>query len=73
MTNEKIKLFLVDDDAVFLKALEIKICLLPSHKAVLSLSVFIVLMLLISGKSNIVYGVVLLVNFLAYILLIIHP
>ncbi|MBX7163815.1 MAG: hypothetical protein K1X49_08970 [Saprospiraceae bacterium] len=45
----------------------------PKSIILLSLSVFIVFMSLISGKSNIVYGVVLLVNFLAYIFLIIHP
>lgn len=39
----------------------------------LGLSVFIVMLSLSSGKSNIVYGVVLLVNLLAFIFLIIHP
>lgn len=39
----------------------------------LGLSVFIVLLSLSRGKTNIVYGVVLLVNLLAYIFLIIYP
>lgn len=39
----------------------------------LALSVFTVMLSLSSGKSNIVYGVVLLVNLFAFIFLIIHP
>jgi Ca2+:H+ antiporter len=39
----------------------------------LALSVFIVLLSLSGSKTNIVYGVVLLVNLVAYIFLIIHP
>ncbi len=39
----------------------------------LGLSVFIVMLSLSSGKSNIVYGVVLLVNLFAYIFLMIYP
>ncbi len=39
----------------------------------LGLSVFIVMLSLASGRTNIVYGVVLLVNLLAFIFLIIHP
>jgi Ca2+:H+ antiporter len=39
----------------------------------LGLSVFIVLLSLSGSRTNIVYGVVLLVNLLAYIFLIIHP
>jgi len=39
----------------------------------LGLSVFTVILSLISGRSNIVYGVVLLVNLMAFVFLIIHP
>ncbi|MGV8094654.1 MAG: calcium:proton antiporter [Mangrovibacterium sp.] len=39
----------------------------------LGLSVFTVLLSLTSGRTNIVYGVVLLVNLLAFIFLVIHP
>ena len=39
----------------------------------LALSVFTVMLSLGSGKSNLVYGVVLLVNLMAFIFLIIHP
>lgn len=39
----------------------------------LALSVFIVLLSLASGRTNIVYGVVLLVNLMAFIFLVIHP
>ena len=39
----------------------------------LGLSVFIVMLSLSSGKSNIVYGVVLLVNLFAFVFLIIYP
>ncbi|MGE5394883.1 MAG: calcium:proton antiporter [Candidatus Saccharibacteria bacterium] len=39
----------------------------------LGLSVFIVMLSLISGRTNIVYGAVLLVNLMAYIFLIINP
>jgi len=39
----------------------------------LGLSVFIVMLSLASGRTNIVYGVVLLVNLLAFIFLVIHP
>jgi len=39
----------------------------------LALSVFIVMLSLASGRTNIVYGVVLLVNLLAFIFMIIHP
>ncbi len=39
----------------------------------LGLSVFIVMLSLASGRTNIVYGVVLLVNLLAFIFMIIHP
>jgi Ca2+:H+ antiporter len=39
----------------------------------LGLSVFIVMLSLASGRTNIVYGVVLLVNLFAFIFLIIHP
>lgn len=39
----------------------------------LCLSVFTVMLSLSSGRSNIIYGVVLLVNFFAFIFLIIHP
>jgi len=39
----------------------------------LALSVFIVMLSLISGKSNIIYGVVLLVNLFAFIFLVIYP
>ncbi|MEI6947179.1 ionic transporter y4hA [Paraflavisolibacter sp. H34] len=39
----------------------------------LGLSVFTVMLSLASGRTNIVYGVVLLVNLLAFIFLIIHP
>ena len=39
----------------------------------LGLSVFTVMLSLSSGRSNIVYGVVLLVNLAAYIFMIIHP
>ncbi|HEY0744204.1 MAG TPA: ionic transporter y4hA [Chryseosolibacter sp.] len=39
----------------------------------LGLSVFIVMLSLASGRTNIVYGVVLLVNLLAFIFLIIYP
>jgi Ca2+:H+ antiporter len=39
----------------------------------LGLSVFTVMLSLISGRSNIVYGVVLLVNLMAFVFLIIHP
>lgn len=39
----------------------------------LGLSVFIVMLSLASGRTNIVYGVVLLINLLAFIFLIIHP
>lgn len=39
----------------------------------LALSVFTVMLSLTSGRSNIIYGVVLLVNLLAYIALIIYP
>jgi Ca2+:H+ antiporter len=39
----------------------------------LTLSVFIVMLSLASGRTNIVYGVVLLVNLFAYIFLIIYP
>ncbi|NCU05703.1 MAG: ionic transporter y4hA [Chitinophagaceae bacterium] len=39
----------------------------------LALSVFIVLLSLASGRTNVVYGAVLLVNLFAFIFLIIHP
>lgn len=39
----------------------------------LGLSVFIVMLSLISGRTNIVYGVVLLVNLFAFIFLVIYP
>ncbi len=39
----------------------------------LGLSVFTVMLSLISGRSNIVYGAVLLVNLMAFVYLIIHP
>lgn len=39
----------------------------------LGLSVFIVMLSLATGRTNVVYGVVLLVNLLAFIFLIIHP
>ena len=39
----------------------------------LALSIFIVMLSLASGRTNIVYGAVLLVNLLAFIFLIIHP
>lgn len=39
----------------------------------LALSVFTVMLSLISGRSNVVYGAVLLVNLFAFIYLIIHP
>ena len=39
----------------------------------LSLSVFTVMLSLSSGRTNIVYGAVLLVNLLAFIFMIIHP
>ena len=39
----------------------------------LGLSVFIVMLSLASGRTNIVYGVVLLVNLFAFIFLIIYP
>jgi Ca2+:H+ antiporter len=39
----------------------------------LTLSVFIVLLSLASGRTNVVYGAVLLVNLIAFIFMIIHP
>ncbi|RZJ30214.1 MAG: ionic transporter y4hA, partial [Chryseobacterium sp.] len=39
----------------------------------LGLSVFILMLSLASGRTNIVYGAVLLVNLVAFIFLIIHP
>lgn len=39
----------------------------------LAISIFTVMLSLIGGRSNAVYGVVLLVNFVAYIFLTIHP
>ena len=39
----------------------------------LGLSVFTVMISLSSGRSNIIYGVVLLVNLIAFIFMIIHP
>lgn len=39
----------------------------------LALSVFIVLLSLASGRTNVVYGAVLLVNLIAFIFMIIHP
>jgi len=39
----------------------------------LGLSVFTVMLSLSSGRSNIVYGAVLLVNLMAFIYLTIHP
>jgi Ca2+:H+ antiporter len=39
----------------------------------LGLSIFIVMLSLASGRTNIVYGAVLLVNLFAFIFLIIHP
>ena len=39
----------------------------------LGLSVFIVMLSLASGRTNVVYGVVLLVNLIAFIFLVIHP
>jgi Ca2+:H+ antiporter len=39
----------------------------------LGLSVFIVVLSLVSGRTNIVYGAVLLVNLCAYIFLVINP
>ncbi len=39
----------------------------------LGLSVFIVMLSLATGRTNIVYGIVLLINLLAFIFLIIHP
>lgn len=39
----------------------------------LGLSVFIVMLSLSSGRSNIVYGVVLLINLIAFVFMIIHP
>ena len=39
----------------------------------LGLSVFIVMLSLASGRTNVVYGVVLLLNLLAFVFLIIYP
>jgi Ca2+:H+ antiporter len=54
---------------------DIKIILGLDVKSIilLGLSVFTVMLSLISGRSNIVYGAVLLVNLMAFVFLIIHP
>ena len=61
--------------AVFCSVFNMKIILGLDIKSIilLGLSVFTVMLSLISGRSNIVYGVVLLVNLMAFIFLIIHP
>ena len=61
--------------AVVCSILDMKIILGLDIKSIilLGLSVFTVMLSLISGRSNIVYGVVLLVNLLAFVFLIIHP
>lgn len=54
---------------------DMKIILGLDNKSIilLGLSVFIVMLSLISGRTNLIYGVVLLVNLLTFIFLIIHP
>ncbi|HYJ37849.1 MAG TPA: ionic transporter y4hA [Chitinophagaceae bacterium] len=61
--------------AVVSSTLNMKITLGLDTKSIilLGLSVFIVMLSLASGRTNIVYGVVLLVNLLAFIFLVIHP
>ncbi len=61
--------------AVVSSLLDMKIILGLDLKSIilLGLSVVIVLLSLVSGRSNIIYGVVLLVNLLAFIFLIIYP
>jgi Ca2+:H+ antiporter len=61
--------------AIVCSILDIKIVLGLDAKSIilLGLSIFTVVLSLISGRSNVVYGVVLLVNLMAFIFLIIFP
>jgi Ca2+:H+ antiporter len=61
--------------AVISSAYDMQIILGLDIKSIilLGLSVFIVMLSLASGRTNVVYGVVLLVNLLAFIFLVIHP
>lgn len=61
--------------AIVCSIFDIKIILGLDIKSIilLGLSVFTVMLSLISGRSNIVYGVVLLVNLMAFVFLIIYP
>jgi Ca2+:H+ antiporter len=61
--------------AVVSRILDMNIILGLDIKSIilLGLSVFIVMLSLASGRTNIIYGVVLLVNLLAFIFLVIYP
>lgn len=61
--------------AVVAGMLDMKIALGLDIKSIilLGLSVFIIMLSLVTGRTNIVYGVVLLVNLFAFIFLVIHP
>jgi Ca2+:H+ antiporter len=61
--------------AIVCSALQMEIVLGLDIKSIilLALSVFIVMLSLASGRTNVVYGVVLLINLFAFIFLIIYP